>query len=933
MQIFLSCFVLIVTVLQVSGVLRAQEMGSFSSAVQKSAKAPVELKLKDNTETRKSIRFDPPSDIEIQTLKKYNSGKNSPNGDSTPKKKALQIGFGRAVSPAISNTVSPKQLNWQTLTTGGLAAQFTVASTNAAALRIALAVKKMPPGVELRFVGSKNPNVILGPISAEHVLKQAPYWSPMVDGDSITVEIYLPPGVTSDGLDFSLVNISHMLSSPVKLNMNALQIQVASAQAASASCELDAVCFYNNAAVQSTATSVAKMIFTEPSSGLSYLCTGTLLNSLTPSVPYFYGANHCISDQATANTLQTFWFYESTACNGLSLKPSSVTLINGADLLYNDAANDVSFLRLVDPAPAGAIFAAWNATPIAAGTSSIGLHHPQGDFKKISLGTTTGQIASFGNLPPGGSYNAIVNNQGVTEGGSSGSGLFILSNAMGEYQLRGGLWGGASSCSNPSGADYYSRFDLAYPRISGYLYSAQTDVRTYVPAAAANGGYVSYLRVINKGNISTPITLSVIDGTSGLIGASGTLTASLPAQAAVTYTAQQVEAALGVTLLASDRPRIRVIANTSIDAQSFLLQPGGVFNETSDAQAGHSAILVRTYVPVAAAPSGYMSYLRIINVGTAATPITVAKIDPITGQTGPTGTLTASLPQGAAITVLSSQVEAALGSPIASNERPRILVTGINSLLDVQSFLLQPGRAFTNVSSGQKGKIIDVRSYIPAATIGYASYIRVINGGTVAAPVTVALLDDVTGVASAASTLIASLPANAATTLSSSQVETALGMHISPTSRPRIRISSSVTLVVQSFLLQPGGAFNEVSNASSGTIVDVRTYVPAADSGSGYASYLRVINTGITATPVTVALVDGITGAVSGARTLIASLPAGGASSFTPSQIEAALGTAIAPGNRPQIRISGNTVLEVQSFLTQPGGAFTEISGGQSGPN
>jgi len=109
-------------------------------------------------------------------------------------------------------------------------------------------------------------------------------------------------------------------------------------------------------------------------------------------------------------------------------------------------------------------------------------------------------------------------------------------------------------------------------------YADNVDIRTYVPAATASYGYVSYLRVINKGGSATPVTVTVIDGPSGLAGATGTLTASLPALAAMTFTAQQVEAALGVTLAATDRPRIRIIANTPIEVQSFLLQPGGVFN-------------------------------------------------------------------------------------------------------------------------------------------------------------------------------------------------------------------------------------------------------------------------------------------------------------------------------------------------------------------
>jgi len=134
---------------------------------------------------------------------------------------------------------------------------------------------------------------------------------------------------------------------------------------------------------------------------------------------------------------------------------------------------------------------------------------------------------------------------------------------------------------------------------------------------------------------------------------------------------------------------------------------------------------------------------------------------------------------------------------------------------------------------------------------------------------------------------------------------------------------------VQSFLLQPGGAYNEISNALTGTSVLVPTYVPAAAAAGGYTSYLRVINTGATATPVLVALVDGATGVRGNAASLMAALPAGAARTFSSSEIEAAIGSAIAPESRPRLLVSGNTVLEVQSFLTQPGGAFTEVSGGQ----
>jgi hypothetical protein len=57
-------------------------------------------------------------------------------------------------------------------------------------------------------------------------------------------------------------------------------------------------------------------------------------------------------------------------------------------------------------------------------------------------------------------------NQGVTEGGSSGSALFTSSGR----QLIGQLYGGYSSCANPTGADIYGRFDLVSNCISSRTY-------------------------------------------------------------------------------------------------------------------------------------------------------------------------------------------------------------------------------------------------------------------------------------------------------------------------------------------------------------------------------------------------------------------------------------------------------------------------------
>lgn len=1020
----------ILSLLPTAGAAFADQLGPYTpgpARIEKQVKAAAKFKLQDTLPPAKSIRLETLPAADKAQLKHNNSSR---------QEKATQVGIGRVVPPASAAAVKSAALGWQTLTTGGQAAAFTVTSPGAVAMRIGLKVTRLPAGAEFRFAGSGNLAEVLGPVSAERSMRNPVYWSPVVQGETVTVEVYLPPGTSAGDADFSVSAVSHLVTSPVQPDSASLM-----EQSTSTSCNLeqDAVCYYGTAAIQNTANSVARMEFTE-SDGNGYLCTGTLLNSLVQNTPYFWTANHCISDATTANTLNTFWFYQSSVCNGSIPNLGYVTLYDGASLLYHDSTYDGSLLLLNDATPSGATYSGWNATAIPLNAGMIDLHHPMGDFKKISLGNYVG-LNTWNGV---GSYSQVTWTKGITEGGSSGSGLFVL-NSAGQYELRGGLRGGTVNCTSPYGYDLYSRLDLAYPSIKQWIFNAvppanivsgsiqaitatsailsvtanaattayyvvlpssapqpstsqvlagtdaynvkansgqwalpaniatgtnltglssntsydvyvaaqdanggitnaqylpfttlaghavQTDIRTYVPYAAATGGYESFLRVINTGSVASPITVARIDGQTGVVQSQGTLVASLGAGASTTFTAKQVETAMGMMMAASDRPRIRVGAtNTTISAQSFLLQPGGVFNEVSPAQTG-STIVVPTYIPAAAAPTGYESYLRVINTGSVATAVTIARTDPTTGLTGTPATLINSLPAGAAMSFVGSQIETALGLTLSASDRPQMLVTGASSTLDAQSFFIQPGGAFTDVSSSQSGSTVKVRTYVPAAASGYTTYLKIINNSNTAAAVTATVIDGPTGVPGASGILLPSLAANAGVTLTSAQVETALGVSLPALSRPRLSLTSPANLTVQSFLLQPGGAFNEVSGAQTGPSITVETYIPAADAVTGYTSYLRVINTGQASVPVTAALIDPVTGQTGTPATLVASLPPQAALSFSPSQVETALGITIPQGSRPRIIINGDgvTVLEVQSFLIQPGGVFTNVSGGQ----
>lgn len=163
------------------------------------------------------------------------------------------------------------------------------------------------------------------------------------------------------------------------------------------------------------------MLFTKD--GGSYLCTGTLMNERQASyTPYFLTANHCISTQTVASTMETRWFYRSPTCNSGTLQSSSVRRTGGAKLLYATGDTDTAFMLLNEAPPTGVRFAGWTPSPMASGTSIVGLHHPRGDLLKISFGTingqancqpTTGGIQCTGTS---GNYHRVTWSQGTTEG-------------------------------------------------------------------------------------------------------------------------------------------------------------------------------------------------------------------------------------------------------------------------------------------------------------------------------------------------------------------------------------------------------------------------------------------------------------------------------------------------------------------------------------
>ncbi len=413
----------------------------------------------------------------------------TPNYGKPPtRRRRAAVGFARELPPA-ARGVALSSLPWADTQGGMRAARISLTSPGAAGLRIALSLGQAPPQLSLRFRGSAPGATVYGPVTAARIAANPPFWTPLLDGDTATVELAVPQGVTLAGATIDLPALSHLNVTTGVLK----QADPVGAIGQSDSCEVDVACVASPLQQQAATAIKATARILLVDHGASYLCTGTLVNDSTTSLtPYFYMANHCIDNgdddpaasqgqpAAAARSIETFWMFQANTCGVDTANDVNFTALTaGTTLLARSVDYDWTLVRLNEPPPPGVTFAAWNAAgPVATGTAANGIHHPEGDLKKFSQGN----VHPYHTYADGSSFIAMQWSRGVTEGGSSGSGLFTLNTAQTFLELRGGLWGGESSCSNTRGQDDYSRLDVALPLLAPYLTPGATNTAQTAPA-------------------------------------------------------------------------------------------------------------------------------------------------------------------------------------------------------------------------------------------------------------------------------------------------------------------------------------------------------------------------------------------------------------------------------------------------------------------
>jgi V8-like Glu-specific endopeptidase len=329
-------------------------------------------------------------------------------------------------------------------------------------VRVHLTGVELAPGAELYVYSAAGE--AFGPYTGTGPHGSGDFWSPSVSGDEIELQLY----GTGAGSRLIIDEVGH-------IDENAMSLGADARYAIGTMC-YDASCVENASCqswshMQEAANATAHLQFVD--GRYIYLCSGGLLADSDPSttVPYLLTANHCISRQKVASTLEAFFQY-GDSCSSTCGDPeaTAVKVSGGADLLSHNSTGDYSLLRLGETPPGSSVYLGWSTAQVAYADGD-GLHrtsHPSGGPLAYSEHRVDASAPTCGSWPRG-SWIYSRDTVGATEGGSSGSPV-LNDNAQVVGQLSGGCGTNVNDvCDADNNATVDGAFASYYASVSAWL--------------------------------------------------------------------------------------------------------------------------------------------------------------------------------------------------------------------------------------------------------------------------------------------------------------------------------------------------------------------------------------------------------------------------------------------------------------------------------
>lgn len=375
---------------------------------------------------------------------------------------AWQVSHG---SPLSVSTILPVDISltkdgrWTTLSDGQKICQLRIQAPDAIALMLYYKRFYIPKGGKL-FIYNTEKSQILGAYTSQTNQKNSKFATEFVAGDELTLE-YVPGGeeeasieIEGIGYGYNHLSVSSVNTSSLKSTSGSCQVNINCEEGDAWQAEKKGVCY-----------TVQKV------RGKGYICSASLLNNTAEDLkPYILSANHCAMSGdsiASADDFNQWAFYfhrERESCDNNSLPVLSRTMVGCKRIAYTplNGGSDGLLLLLNSNIPEyyDVYYNGWDRTDTPA-ASGVSIHHPSGDYKKISTFTKSAQNSTFNSTDGSvGAKNAhwnvifvqTTNGHAVTEGGSSGSPLFNQNKLV-----VGSLTGGNSECDTPNGSNLYGK--------------------------------------------------------------------------------------------------------------------------------------------------------------------------------------------------------------------------------------------------------------------------------------------------------------------------------------------------------------------------------------------------------------------------------------------------------------------------------------------
>ncbi len=322
-------------------------------------------------------------------------------------------------------------------------------------LRLHLADLHLPAGARLWVYGDDGETA--GPFGAE-LAYQGGLWTPSVAGPTIRLEVELDRSDLQAAAPYRFT--VDQVAQIFELDAAGAPRLTPAPQAVDSSCLVDVSCVGTGTfpVVDLASKGVAQVEFIIGPSVAE--CSGGLLNlaaGAAPGTPFpFLTANHCISTQSEASSLEATWDFKTPTCNGTPPAIGSLPKSNGATLLATGGSSDFTLLELQN-LPPGRVALGWDASQatLPSGTVLHRISYPAPDSffdlrsqqytrYRVKTGANRvlcGPTEEGANTDDPTLFHHSVYLQGGTFGGSSGAPLMT-----GDGHVVGQLFG---ACGDP----------------------------------------------------------------------------------------------------------------------------------------------------------------------------------------------------------------------------------------------------------------------------------------------------------------------------------------------------------------------------------------------------------------------------------------------------------------------------------------------------